>query len=191
MPIPLADPPPTLFVVLVVLLVVAAGVAVRWQTRGSLVRLTVAAALLIGLTLCHFLVESPREEAVRRVGLLSAAINARSMPTFLAEVSDSFDYKGKKKAEFGDDRWMAEVRRHNLTTAVWAFDRDRVIYQEWNGTPAVLIAFDAKATGPNGEPFLRHFTARFVRDPDGRYRLQTVTPFDYVQKKQESPVPGL
>jgi hypothetical protein len=191
MTIPLADPPPLAYLVLTVLVVVAAGVAAKLQTRGSLLRVGLAVALLAGLFLCDTLAESPREEAVRRVGLLADAINQRSPAGFLAGVSDRFDYKGKAKAEFGVERAMAEVRRLNLTAQAWEFDRDKVVYQDFNNTPAVVIAFDGKATGPNGEPFLRHFTARFVRDPDGAYRLQTFTPYDFVAKAQESPIPGL
>lgn len=191
MPIPLADPGPTLYVLLAVLAVVAAGLAARSQSRGGLVRLGVALALLAGLFLCDALAESPREEAVRRVGLLTAAINARNTPAFLAEVSESFDYKGKKKADLGTGRWVAEVRQRNVSTSTSGYDRDKVVYQEYNGVPAVLIAFDGLAAVPDGKRMPMHFTARFVRDPDGKYRLQTFTPFDYIRKGEEATIPQL
>ena len=188
---PLADPSPTLYVLLVLLAAVAGGLLARWQSRGSLIRFGAAVALLAGLFLCDTLAESPREEAVRRIGLITAAINRRDTAGFLAEVSDRFEFNGKKKADFIPDRLMAAVRQHNVTASTSGYDRDKVVYQDWNSTPAVVIAFDGLASTPDGPRLPRHFTARFVRDPDGAYRMQTFTPFNYIQKGVEEPIPQL
>ena len=191
MPLPLADPSPTFYVLLSLLAVVAGGLAARFQTRGHHLRAGVAVALLVGLFLCDTLAESPREEAVRAVRELAAAITARDQTGFLARLSESFDYKGRKKADFGNAGWWAEARRLGVTATVSGFDRDKTVYQEVSGVPAVLIAFDGLGSLPDGVRMPRHFTARFVRDPDGRYRLQTFTPFNYIRKGEEEPIPNL
>lgn len=191
MPIPLADPSPLVYVLLALLAVVAVGLAARFQTRGHLIRAGVATALLLGLFLCDRFAESPREEAERKIRALAAAVTARDQRGFLAEVSESFDYRGKKKADLGNGQWWAEARRLNVTATVSGFDRDKTVYQVVNGTPAVLIAFDGLGSLPDGARMPRHFTAQFVRDPDGQYRLRTFTPYNYVTKKDEEPIPGL
>ena len=79
----------------------------------------------------------------------------------------------------------------SVTATVSGFDRDKTKYLEQNGSPAVEIAFDGLASVPGGQRMPLHFTARFVRDPDGQYRLQTFTPFDYIRKGEETTIPQL
>ena len=191
MPIPLADPSPTSYVLLVLLAVVAAGLAARSQTRGSLARVVAAVVLLVGLFLCDTLAESPREEAVRRVRQMAASVTARNTPGLLADVSESFDYRGRKKADLGSGGWWADLRRLSVTATVSGFDRDKTVYLDLSGTPGVEIAFDGLASVPDGGRMPRHFRTTFVRDPDGQYRLRTFTPFNYINKKDEEPIPQL
>ncbi len=36
---------------------------------------------------------------------------------------------------------------------------------------------------------MMHFKATFAKDPDGKFRMRTFTPFDYVQKKVPTTLP--
>ena len=188
MPTVLSDPSPAFYVILVILVAVAVGIWFRFRDRGSLIRAGIAVGLLALLFACDWFVESPREEAVRKVQEMSAAITARNAAKFLTHVSDSFDYKNRKKSDSAEMVNLA--KQHNVTTAVWEFNRDG--YTQVSDTELDIV-FDAKATGPGGEPFLRHFKVRFVKDPDGQWRVRTFTPYNIAQKTQgsEDPIPGI
>jgi hypothetical protein len=184
MPTFLSDPSPTFYLILIAFFVIALVIAGKNQDRRSFRRLGIATVALAAVFLIDWLVESPREQAVRKIQEISAAINDRSSEKMLQNVSDSFDFKGKKKADLAQVVHLAE--RHGVRTATWELSRDRVAA----GPGDIEIAFEGKAEGPRGEPFMKHFRARFVKDPDGQYRLQTFKVYDYVQKEQESDIPG-
>jgi hypothetical protein len=186
MPTLLSDPSNAVYLVLVIFAVIAGVLWVRNRDRRSLVVLLVAAVLFGLVFLCDRLWESPREEAVRKVREISAAVNAGDANKFLANVSDSFNYRGKKKADVR--RVIDLARQHNVRTAVWDFDRGRV---ETPSPTEIDIVFDAKAEGPNGEPFLQHFKTRFVKDSDGQWRLQTFTSYNIARQERggEEPIP--
>ena len=189
MPTFLSDPTPGLYFVLGVAALIAVGLLARYQDRKRLLLALVPVALLVGLFLCDFLVESPREEAVRKVQAISAAINARSVDAFLAHVSDRFEYKGKKKADLRNPSWLGLVQQHQVTTAVWEFNRDAVTYPS---PTEVEIVFDGKGQPQADRPAVFHFRTRFVKDADGQYRLQSFKVFNIAQKEQggEQTIPG-
>jgi hypothetical protein len=184
MPTFLSDPTQGFYLVLIAFFVIALVLAGKNQDRRSFQTLGIATVAIAAVFLIDRFVESPREQAVRKIEEISAAINERSAERMLANVSDSFDYKGRKKADLAQAVELAE--RHGVRTATWDFNRDRVVAESND----IEIAFEGKAEGPRGEPFMKHFRARFVKDPDGQYRLQTFRVFDYVQKEQESEIPG-
>src|SRR4051812_3030344 len=97
MPTFLSDPAPAFYLILLVLAVIAGGVWFRFRDRGSLVRLAIALALLLVLFLVDSLVESPREEGIRKVNEMCAAATEPNPDKFVANVSDSFDYAGANK----------------------------------------------------------------------------------------------
>lgn len=187
MPVFLSDPSSTTYLVLAALVIVTGAVAARWQDRRR-VGLFLACLLLGGaLYLVDRLYASPREEAVAGVGDLLDAVNQRQPDRFLANVSDSFDAKGLKKADLR--RAVDLARRFDARVVAWNFDRNRVAYLE-GSPPGVEVVFDAKAEGPGGT-VPKHVRATFVRDPDGKYRLKSFATYNIVNKKDEEPVPGL
>lgn len=181
MPTFLSDPAPGLYFVLGIAVIVALGLFIRYQDRKRLLWAAIPVGLFVGLFLCDTLVESPREEAVRKVRAISAAITAKSVDGFLAHVSDRFDYKGKKKADLRHPSWLEVARREGVTTAVWDFDRDRVSYPS---PTEVEIVFDGKGQPQSGAPALFHFKTRFGKDPDGQYRLLTFRVYNIAKKEQ-------
>ena len=187
MPVFLSDPSSTAYLVLAALVIVAGAVAARWQDRKRVAAFGVALLLLGGLYLLDRLYASPREEAVAGVGDLLDAVNQRQPDRFLANVSDSFDAKGVKKADLR--RALDLASRFDARVVAWNFDRNRVVSHD-GPPPSVEVEFDAKAEGPGGT-VPKHVKATFVRDPDGKYRMQSFRTFNIVQKQVEEPVPGL
>lgn len=188
MPTFLADPTPGFYVVLFLVTAVAVFIAAKYQDRGSLIRAAAAVVLLFALYLCDQFNESPREETLRKVEELAQAVNERSEAKFASHVSESFSADKLKKADVS--KIVGLARQHNVTAAVWGFNRDEF---KTITDREVEFTFDAKATGPNGEPFLRHFKVTFVKDPDNQWRLKSFTPYDYAKKTNGSPdpIPGL
>lgn len=180
MPTFLSDPTPGLYLVLGIAVAVALGLFTRYQDRKRLLWAVLPVGLLVGLFLCDVLVESPREEAVRKVRAISTAITDKNVDGFLAHVSDRFDYRGRKKADLRNPGWLDIARREGVTTAVWAFDRDRVSYPS---PTEVEIVFDGKGQPQAGAPALFHFKTRFVKDPDGQFRLLTFKVFNIARKE--------
>ncbi len=196
MPIFLSEPPVILVALLGVLGLLAAGV-------GLVVRVTLAeqpwakslgrAILVVGVLLlllafawfiAGFFIESPREEAVRRVGTMADAVTEKNWAKFSENVSESFDVKGMKKADL--KQRFDQGGAYNLRAVAWDFaptDPPRMTDTE------VVIQFEGKATAATGEPLLRHFEATFVKDPDGKFRMRRYQAFDYVQKSQKEDVP--
>ena len=188
MPLCLADPPPGAYLALVALAVVTGAVAARYQDRKRAAPFVVALLLLGGLYLLDRFNASPREDAVAAVGTMMDAVNQKSPDGFLKHVSESFDAYGMKKPQLR--RLLELARQNDVSIAAWNFDRNRVVYHESN-VPAVEIVFDAKATGPGGQPVPKHVRMTFVRDPDGVYRMRAFATYNIVRKADEEPLPTL
>jgi hypothetical protein len=187
MPVFFSDPPSTTYLVLAALVIVAGALAARWQDRKRIAFFLFALLLFGGLYLLDRMYASPREEAVEGVGALLDAVNQRQPDRFLANVSDSFDAKGLKKADLR--RAVELARQFDAKVVAWNFDRNRVVYHD-GPPPAVDVEFDAKAEGPGGT-VPKHVKATFVCDPDGKYRMRSFTTYNIVQKQAEEPIPGL
>jgi len=188
MPPFLSDPSQGFYIILVLVTVVTCGIAAKYQDRGSLIRAAVALGLLLALFFCDRAYESPREESIRKVQELSEAVNKRDEAKFLSLVSDSFAADKLKKQ---DTKTIVNLaKQHNVRTSVWDFNRD---YFKMTSDTELELTFDAKAEGPNGEPFLRHFKVKFGRDADGQWRLRSFTPYSITSKTSGSPesIPGL
>jgi hypothetical protein len=98
MPTFLSDPTSTFYLILIAFFVIALVIAGKNQDRRSFKTLGIATVALAGIFLIDWFVESPREQAVRKIGEISAAINERNTERLLANVSERFEFKGKRKA---------------------------------------------------------------------------------------------
>ncbi len=195
MPPFLSEPPVVLVALLGVLglCVAGGGLVVRFAVpeqpwARSLGRTLLAVGvllllLMLGCLIAGFMIESPREEAVRRVNDMANAMTEKNWSKFSENVSDSFEAKGRKKADLKGvfDQGAA----YNLRAVAWDFAPT----DQPQSDTEVVIQFEGKATAATGEPLMRHFEATFVKDPDGKFRMKTYKAFDFVQKNQPVDVP--
>jgi hypothetical protein len=186
MPTWLSDPSNGFYLVLFVLAVIAVMVWARNRTRGNLARAGVAVALLVAVFLIDRLVESPREEAVRKTQEMARAANeqfARPAPQrnwdgIGAHISDQFDFHGAKKEDLLNA--IAQAPAHGDGEGdVTEFDRNRVEYQAGD---RVMVPFVVRVF-PRGSNFTApqarfHVEGVFARDPDGQYRLRGMRLFE-------------
>jgi hypothetical protein len=188
MPTFLADPSPTLYMVMAAAVFAAGMVLLNRRGRKTQLAFFSVLALVLVIVLCDFLVESPREIAVRKVQEFSRAINARDWDSFDAAVSSQFDYRGNKKADLRN-RLGSVIHMFDARTAVWEFNRDKVSRPSDN---QIEIVFDAKGDPKTGAAYYAHFKATFVKEPDGEWRLKTLAVYNYTSKTQgpEEELPG-
>jgi hypothetical protein len=185
----LTDPSPTLYVILVIAALVGAGLWVRYQNKKTRVAAVVLVAALVLVFVVDLLVESPREQCVRKVAAIVDAVNARRPDDLLLHVSDSFDYKGMKKTRLGTASAWEQLRVHNVRVATWDFTREDVQAPDANTR---IVGFMAKGEAA-GRPLPFYIRAKFVRDADGQWRVQGFTAYDPIQKTNapEVVIPGL
>jgi hypothetical protein len=182
MPTALSDPSPALYLILVVVTLVTGAVWFRNRTRSSLINFGLVFAVLVALFLIDWFVESPREQAVRRVQAMVDAANARSPEAFVAQVSPSFNYRGADRERLRtSDVWQI-MARYNVRVAVWDFAREDF---KPISDSEIEIGFLAKGEA-DGKPVPKYVRTRFVRDPDGEYRLRSVAFYDPVQRTRGS-----
>jgi hypothetical protein len=186
MPTFLADPPPAVYVTLILALLVVGGLWVRYRRRVLLLAATLVLACLLLVGLVAALTESPREQAVRKVKDMAQAVSSQDWAKFSEHVSESFNADGLKKGDLRGGFDLAS--RYGVRAAVWDFALTEPV--EATDT-RVVIRFDAKAEARTGEQAFKHFHATFEKDPDGQLRLRSFAPFNYVQKTQREPIPGL
>jgi uncharacterized membrane protein len=186
MPTFLSDPPPALYLTLLLAALIAGGLWARYRRRSLLVAAGVVVALLVLLFALDRTNESPREQAVRRVNDMAAALTAKNWQGFSEHVSESFDANGMKKADLrrGFDLGV----QHGVRAVAWEFGlAEPVTYTD----ESVVIRFDAKAETPSGAPLAKHIQATFAKDPDGQFRMRSFATFNIVQKKVAEPIPGV
>jgi hypothetical protein len=173
-----------------ILAVIGWGLWFRYRDKSSLVRALAVTAIAAAVGLIDIALESPREQCVGRTQQIAAALSAKDFDKFAANFSDSFQYGTVKKADLKKQSLVDIVKQHVADVAVWDFDRND--YKKLDGDK-VEIGFLGKATGKNGEPYVRYYIATYAKDPDGQYRMSGVTqyPFPRQEKPQEERIPGL
>ena len=190
MPTFLSDPPQAVYLVLIGAVLVTGVVFARYQDRKRLRPLGVALGLLLLVYLLDSLFESPREEAVRKVQAMADAATAADPNRFIEHVSPSFSYRGAKREKLKTSAAWDHIRANHVRIAVWDFSRDA--FEQVSDTE-VEIGFYAKAQVPSGGAMVRYIKARFVRDPDGQYRVKTFGFYDSAEhglNQEVDPPPG-
>ncbi len=188
MPTFLSDPSDTFYILLFVMALIAIVVWLRSRDKKTQFGAIAGVVIFALFILCDQAFDSPREEAVQRVEAITAALNERNADLMLSYVSDSFEYKGKKKSDIKS--WVELAKQHNVRTAVWDFDRERVVVVS---DTEIDIVFNGKVVFPDGKEFPFHFKTKFVKDKDGKLRLKTFTTYDIMRKEQggETPISGI
>lgn len=186
MPTVLSDPPPAVYFTLFLAALIVGGLWVRYRRRSLLLAASVVLALLLLLFAIDRTTESPREQAVRRVNEMAAALTERNWTRFAEHVSESFDAGGLKKADL--KRGFDLGVQYSVRAVAWDYAlAEPVTYTD----DTVAIRFDAKAETPSGQPLAKHVQATFGKDPDGQFRMRSFATFNIVQKKVAEPIPGV
>lgn len=191
MPTILSDPPLGVYLVLVAGVVVTGVMAARNQDRKSLIRLALALTPLLLLVLLDRLFESPREEATRKVQAMAAAASDPPSPErFVEFFSPTFDMNGKTRDALKTHPVWNTVRSFKTRVAVWGFGHDayRVISDN-----EIEIGFYIKGESQTqGGMIMRYSRARFVKDPDGQYRVKSIKFYKTIDGglNEEDPIVG-
>jgi hypothetical protein len=167
------------YVVLAAALVV---LLVAWQQSRKRYWLYAAAAfgVLIGLYfLLDRLVETDREQIVRKVEEMSAGVRERNVERIFAHVSEQFRLNNSDRAAFR--RFAEEAIRRGQVTEVKAWDfqfaddfratERRTVRGTAQQVPVARVQFRVKPEGPGLTTAGFLCRATFVRDPDGQLRL--------------------
>lgn len=187
MPTFLTDPSPSLLLVLGATLVVTAGVWWSRRDRKSLVALLAVAGVAGLVFLIDFTIESPREEAVRRVQAMVTAADARDSEAFVSHLAEKFEYRGEgnpvgmTRDQIRKSGFWSVLRQHNVHVAAWDFARADAAELDAN---TVEIGFLAKGEA-EGKPYPLYFRATFARQPDGAMRLTALASFDAMKRQNE------
>jgi len=189
MPTFLSDPPQTVYLVLIGVAVGTGVIAARRQDRKSLVPFAVALGVLLLVYLLDRVGESPREEATRKIYEMAEAATAADGDRFVEHVSKSFDYRGADRERVRKSGAWNEIKSRHARVAVWGFGQDAF---ERISDAELEIGFYAKAQTPDGQAVLRYIKARFVKDPDGQYRVKTMKFFNPAENglKSDEPIDG-
>ena len=180
MPTILSDPSTTLYALLTIMVLVLGGLWFRSRKRGDLFRFLLGVAALVSLILIDYFVESPREEATRKMQEISSLTKQNKMDDAFKNISDAFSYNGKNKA------WLRDKARHAESQGVSGVDMTgfhRADFERLDDNK-IKIGFEVWPSG-YGLPQYRFFCwATFQKDPDGQFRMQT---FDLYQKRPNHP----
>jgi hypothetical protein len=181
MPNWLADPPFSLYVILLVAAIIPLFAAFflrppaqkRDQKQKKPSTKTILAAisaiaflLLLALKTCDRLFESDREQIERKLKEMSDGVRERNLDKVFQHVSDSFRYGTRSKAQLREagDRELQQLTE----IPIW----DVTIHDVGKDDATATADFGVKAKGPNIPEHQFNCRARFVRDPDGQWRLQ-------------------
>ena len=189
MPAVLTDPPPALWVLLVIVALVSLGLWVRSRNRPMGILAATAVLAMILLFLCRFAGESPRQEAIRRVKALVAAIDARKPDDMLPHVADDFDYKGRKKSEIKSSPLWGLLAQSGARASAGGVGQD---FEQLDGNTLVL-GFTGWAT-VDGRDYPMYVRAFFKKDAKGEWKVQTFKAYSDPIRKANGPeadIPGL
>jgi hypothetical protein len=143
-----------------------------WQTRKRwLLHGVVVAVALVGLyALLDKAVETDREQIVRKVQEMAAAVNARDLDGLFENISDNFRSRlGKDKQQFRDT--VANYLKKGMVSNVRVWDigcKDTPSREH----PPVQVFFSAKAE--SGRDLMADCEATFDFDAEHGWRLQNI-----------------
>jgi hypothetical protein len=197
MPTFLSDPAPAFYMVLLAFALVTGMMALRNQDRSNGIRFGIAMGILLLVAVIDKAIESPREEAVRRVTLMAEAADAKNADQFVEHLADTIEYRGgsqpigMKKDEVRTLPFWEMLRQHNVHVAVWNFSRDDVKQTDAN---TIEIGFNAKGEIAKGEAtnglFPIYMRATFKKQPNGQWKLTAFASFDLINHDAPLVIPN-
>jgi len=185
MPTALSDPSMSLYAILGVATVLLGIIAIRRQKRSDAINFCIPAAALIALFVIDKVVESPREQTVRKIKEMAQASRDKKHDDIFKHVSDSFKYKSLDKKALQERAKQAEAQ--GFAGFDW-YNLERTTYKMMEeGT--IEQGFGVKHLGT--PEFLIYVKGTFKKDPDGEWRLVTFKFFDPINMNDEKEIPGL
>jgi hypothetical protein len=163
--------------------------AARYQTRKSFLIFLAIASLLLALFLVDTFVESPREEATRRMQAMARAATEMRPEAFLEHVSTKFEKNGRTRDDLRTSHVWDLIRQFQARVSVWDFSRENF---EAVSDSEIEIFFMAKGESAQGGMVLRYCKARFVRENDGAWKLKSIAFYNPGENgvRTEDPIPG-
>ncbi len=188
MPTLLSDPPPILYLLLIVGAIVGVCFAYSKQDRRAFRIAGITVGLLLLVFLLDLFFESPREEATRKVQAMAAAATAANGDGFVEHVSPTFAVGPANREKLRTTVSSGIVKQLGARVAVWDFGHDTF---QWISDGEIEIGFMSKGEAANGF-VMRYTRTRFVRDPDGQWRLKDVKFYNPADRglNVEEPIPG-
>lgn len=192
MPTFLTDPTPAIYLILLAFAVVTGAIAARNQDRRSGFRFAIAAALLLLVFAIDKGIESPREEAVRRVNEMAQAADAKNPDKFVEHLADTIEYRGGnspvtvKRDEVRTSAFWPMLRQAEARVTVWDFARNDVKEIDAN---TLEIGFNAKGES-QGTPFPLYMRATFRKQPDGQWKLTAFASFNFANHNEPLLIPN-
>jgi hypothetical protein len=162
------DDPSVIYLVLGVAALVLAAAWWSRRDRRFLIGIGVVAALFLILFLVSSLVDTDAKRIQRALTAMAEGVNARNADQIFAHISDRFRLGSRGKQEFRPivERYLksGEVTRMKY----WDFEPHALA----RDTATILFKVKGEGSANFGYEFF-NCRAVFVRDPDGRWRLQT------------------
>ena len=171
----------------------AAGAAAGWvRTRKKPARNAALAlvGLLAGVAAVDTLVETPVEEANRRLREMSAAAARRDWDAAFSHLSDGFKYDGRLGKKELRDKVAAAAGQHNASVRFKPIEPDTVEYLPDGSFKGGFVAQADSPQFPEGR-YVVYVEGVFAKDPDGAYRLRSAKTFNFLRRREIEPVPGL
>ncbi len=189
MPTFLSDPATTLYLVGILLSMVLGAFWYRQRTRPTLIAFLCLVGLTLALFASDYFVESPREAATRKVMLMADAASIPDGDRFVEYISKQFNYNGAGRERIRDSNIWKVIKQYHARVAVWGFGKDDFQMISDN---EVEIGFYAKGQSATEQgAVLRRIVTRFIRDPDGEFRLKSMKFYALENGgRNEEPVPG-
>jgi hypothetical protein len=175
MPYWLVEGDATLLFVLASVGLICAAVWWRTRRRNYAVVAAAAAVAILTLSLLDHLIESDREQMIRKVQEIADGVRARDFDRVFRHVSDDFRRGGFDKAQFRTFAQDVSHRRNVTEFQAWGFIPGNISRQKHRGE----LEFSFKIRG-NWSAGTEYFLARTVwhLDSDGEWRLQNFDVFN-------------
>ena len=178
MPTFLSDPSTAVYAVLIVLAVAAAAMALASRRRPMVIVAILLALLVAAVFVIDRLVESPREEAERKIREMAAASQKKDWDGVLKHVSESFSYKGAVTKK-GFRSLMGRIDASLPFNGVDAWEFSRSEFKQIDAKK-LEMGFAAQPTG--NPAFRKHCVAAFVLDADGQWRMAEFKLYDPIKR---------
>jgi ketosteroid isomerase-like protein len=162
---------------------------VWWRTRKRNVLLAaLAVAALAGVYfVLGTLVETPRKQIERKLHEMAAAVQARDADGVFKHIARDFKFRGMDRPQFRG--YVDTALQRGIITELVIYD---VEWPDGGDGRTRPVEFMAKPKGPvlGDQPAYR-VTAKFVREDDGQWRMQSFEVYNPVAGKEPMNIPAL